>query len=353
MNLTRLALGAGVILLAFQQPCVSAEAGQAWPTFQELYGLLRSNLANVSESELNRAAVQGLLNELQPSVLCITNAAAAIATERGPLVSKATNYEGSFCYLRPDRVEAGVAEELASSYGKIKTPGGLKGMVLDLRFVGGQDYAAAAAFADRFFKTEQPLLDWQSGSARATAKSSAWDLPLMILVNRQTAGAAEALAAALQHGKIGLVIGSHTAGQAQVFKEFQLAPDFCLRVAIANIKVGEDHALSSRGLTPDILVNVPEAEEKAYLTDPYRGQSRALVEAAGSGRGGTNRLVSRRVNEADLMRRQREGLDPDRDMVPGSTRDSGFEKPIVRDPVLARALDLLKGIAVVQQSRQP
>jgi len=353
MNLTRLAIGAGVILLAAQQPSVSAEAQETWPPFQEIYSLLRSNLANVSESELNRAAVQGLLNELQPSVLCLTNAPAATAAERGPLVSKATIFDGSFGYLRPDRIEAGVAQELASSYGKFKSPGGLKGMVLDLRFVAGQDYEAAAAVADRFFKNEQPLLEWPNGSTRSTAKSSAWDTPLMILVNHKTAGAAEALAAVLQQGKIGLVLGSRTAGQAQVFKEFQLAPDFCLRVAVANIKVGTDQALTSRGVTPDIAVRVSEAEERTYLADPYRAGSKTIAEAAGPGRGDTNRLVGRRVNEADLVRRQREGLDPDRDLVPGATQDNESEKSLVRDPVLARALDLLKGIAVVQRSRQP
>jgi len=353
MNLMRLALGAGVLLLAAPPPAVSAEAGQAWPSFQEVYSLLHSNLANVSESELNRAAVRGLLHELEPSVQRLTNASAATATERGPLVSKDKVYEGSFGYLRPDRIEAGVAEELVSRYRKLRTTNGLKGLVLDLRFVAGQDYEAAAAFADQFYKTEQPLLDWQSGSARSTAKSSAWDLPLMILVNHQTAGAAEALAALLQKTKTGLVIGSRTAGQAQIFKEFQLAPDFTLRVAVASLKVGEDSALSSSGVTPDILLKVTEAEERTYLADPYRNPSKPVTAAASPSRGDTNRPVGRRVNEADLVRRQRDGLDPDRDLVAGATRDGEPEKPVVRDAALVRALDLLKGIAVVQQTRQP
>jgi hypothetical protein len=353
MNLIRFALVAGVIHLASLQHAVPGEADKDWPAFNEVYGLLRSNLINLSESALNRAAVRGLLKELDPMALCITNVPASTPGETRPLIAKAAVLDDSFAYIRPDRIETGLAEDLTSHYVKLKTPKGLKGMILDLRFVCGRDYAAAAALADRYFKTEQPLLDWGSGSARSTPKSTSWDMPLMILVNRKTASAAEALAAVLQKAKIGLVLGSRTAGQALVFKDFPLTTDFLLRVAVANIKVGGDLALTSNGVTPDITVNVPEADEKAYLDNPYQAQSKVDSETTGPSRMDTNRLVGRRVNEADLVRRQREGLDADRDLVPGGTREGSEKQPIVRDPVLARALDLLKGIAVVYQSRQP
>jgi hypothetical protein len=64
---------------------------------------------------------------------------------------------------------------------------------------------------------------------------------------------------------------------------------------------------------------------------------------------GTNRLVRRlRLNEAELLRERREGLS-EGDLTGG--RDREVDKPMVYDPALARALDLLKGLAVVRQSR--
>ena len=48
-----------------------------------------------------------------------------------------------------------------------------------------------------------------------------------------------------------------------------------------------------------------------------------------------------------VMRERREGLS-EADLA--GARDREGEKPIVRDPVLARALDLLKGLAVVGRS---
>ena len=53
--------------------------------------------------------------------------------------------------------------------------------------------------------------------------------------------------------------------------------------------------------------------------------------------------------EADLVRERREGLTLDSDTNNGLERES--DAAVVHDPALARALDLLKGLAVVHQSR--
>ena len=62
---------------------------------------------------------------------------------------------------------------------------------------------------------------------------------------------------------------------------------------------------------------------------------------------GTNRAVRRpRFNEAELVRERREGIS-EADMTALGEREP--EKPMVTDPALARALDLLKGLALVRQ----
>ena len=48
------------------------------------------------------------------------------------------------------------------------------------------------------------------------------------------------------------------------------------------------------------------------------------------------------------MRERREGLS-EADLV--NARDREAEKPMISDPVLARAVDLLKGLALVRGSR--
>jgi hypothetical protein len=67
----------------------------------------------------------------------------------------------------------------------------------------------------------------------------------------------------------------------------------------------------------------------------------------------TNRAPRRRLNEAELVRLSREGQLPDREnpFTNSPTRAAEPQPAVIQDPVLARAVDLLKGLAVVQQFR--
>lgn len=318
---------------------------------KEVYDLIRSNLSEVSEAELNRAAVLGLLDRLPTQVILATNVP-AVAT----LVSKTVAFEDAFGYLRIAQVEGGLAKEIKSAYEQLRPKDKLSGLIVDLRFAGGQDYSAAAEAADLFFSTEQPLLKWGDSTTRSTAKSDAIRLPIALLVNKQTAGAAEALAAALRQAEIGLIIGSVTAGQARLFKEFTLSNGQRLRIAAGSMETGDGQVLSGKGLTPDIRISVSAEDEKAYLEDPYKVLPRLFAQSVRpngtnelGGVFGANRVPRRPRNESELVRMQREGIDLDQEAM-GPSREPAA-KPVVNDPALARAIDFLKGVALVRNRR--
>ena len=63
-----------------------------------------------------------------------------------PLLSKSTLFEGNIAYLRIQRVADGLAKEVEQAYRKSIATNKVKGVVLDLRFAAGEDYAAAALF---------------------------------------------------------------------------------------------------------------------------------------------------------------------------------------------------------------
>jgi len=173
-------------------------------------------------------------------------------------------------------------------------------------------------------------------------------------VNRQTAGAAEALAAALRQTGAGLILGGRTAGQAMVAQDFPLKNGDRLRIATGAIQLGDGSALSERGLKPDIAVEVSPEDERAYYADAFKAMEKTNLLASGSLSftnltSGTNRLARRpRFNEAELVRERREGVS-EADLTALRVREP--EKPTVQDPALARALDLLRGLALVRQSR--
>jgi hypothetical protein len=113
--------------------------------------------------------------------------------------------------------------------------------------------------------------------------------------------------------------------------------------------------LSGKGVNPDITVEVAPEDERAYYTDAFTTIARSDLFTGASlsvtnPAAGTNRSTRRpRFNEAELVRERRDGPSLDTDLA--SRRESEPDRPVVHDPALARALDLLKGLAVVRQSR--
>ena len=363
MNYLPRIIGAGLLFSALLVGYAESARGEIPKVplrFGDVFDLVKSNLFAVGDADLNQVAIEGFLTQLQPRVLLVTSEVLDQDRTNAVLLAKTNVFDGAFAYLRIDRVAEGLASAISQACGGLVPNNKLKGLVLDLRYARGSDYAAAGAVADLFLSSEQLLLDWGTASARSTAKSTSLSLPLMILANEKTTGAAEALAAVLRQHNVGLVIGKKTAGAAEIYKEFTLTNGIRLLIAVAPVKLEGSQALSRDGVEPDILVAVSEEDEKAYWEDPYKAISKRGSRAVSAGamltQGESSKLAPpsrRRMNEADLVRMQREGVDPDLDLPEASSKTPESERLVVRDPALARALDLLKGLAVVNQLRQP
>lgn len=337
-----------------------AQTDGALPAFDEVYQLLRANHKNLSGEELDRAATIGLLSALQSQVVLVTNATDTTVAASN-LLSRVSVLDKAFGYFRFGQIESGSNEAFKSAYEKLVATNKVKGVVLDLRYSSGTDYGAAAKTADLFINTEKDLLHWGEASARSTGKTNAIAVPVAILVNRHTSGAAEALAAILREAHVGLVLGTNTAGQASVFKEFPLKNGDRLKIASVPVKLGSGNEISPEGVKPDIEIVLAAEEERAFFNDSYREVPRVVstTDSASNAvaRGGETNRPRRRVNEAELVRLQREGIFGEEESgagTPGARVGAGRpgaipDGPALTDPALVRAVDLLKGLSVIQQ----
>jgi hypothetical protein len=337
-------------------PHASLGAAAGKPDFQEIYSVIASNPPpGISRSALNDLAVTNLLSALGPRVSLLpsgeTPDATPSARDGTQSISRSEVFEGSLAYFRIREVQPGLSSALVENFKRFAGTNKIQGIVLDLRYCAGSSYEEVVAVADLFLSSEKPLLDWGEGMVSTKDRSVPINVPAAVLVNRETAGAAEALAAALRQTGAGLVLGSRTAGLAAAGREFELSNGQRLRINLRPILLGNGAAVPSTGVEPDIAVAVPSDEERAYFADAFAvvtrtngvdGTSRLIVEA-----GGTNRAARKpRFNEADLVREHTEGR-----MDPTRRAETEPEMRIVNDPVLARALDVLKGLAVVRQRR--
>jgi C-terminal processing protease CtpA/Prc len=259
----------GALCLLLFAGASGAIAADPAPPLKEVFDLLRTNLTDISETQLNRAAVQGLIDQLAPRVKLISESQRAGASTADVAVSGRA-FDREFAYLRVSHLRPGVAEELGRVYDSLASSNQLKGIVIDLRFAEGDDYAAALAAANWFIASEQPLIDWGEGMKKSAAREQALKVPITVLVNKKTSGAAEALAAMLRHADIALVLGTNTAGNAAVATDLALSTGQHLHVYATPIKLGNGQPLPLSGLKPDIEVEVNEQDELAYLGDAYK-----------------------------------------------------------------------------------
>jgi len=325
------------------------------PEFKEVYELLRANLAGADETELNRAAVQGLLGQLRSRAALVGEQKEPPPAANPETGVRTAMFDGSYGYVRVSQIGAEADKQVLAAFQQLASSNRVRGLVLDLRFADGRDYAAAAALADWFFPAEKPLLDYGDGLKKSTVKTNAFSLPLAVLVNRQTTGAAEAFAGIMRQASIGLLIGTNTAGKATMGKEFTLTTGQRLWIATSLVKLGDGQLFPAGGLRPDIQVEVNPEDERAYFEDAYR-----LLPKAGGFAGSsssqanlllTNRPPRHRTTEAELVQMHRDGQLPDPDLPSPKQREKEAPAHVVYDPALARAIDLLKGLAVVQQFR--
>ena len=229
---------------------------------------------------------------------------------------------------------------------------GAEGIVLDLRSsVAPDDYAGAARLAGFFVPNQKALFSLvpEAASAdsvqtfRSAASGPLFHQPVVVVTNRQTTGAAEALAACLK-AQGALVVGRATSGKAADFAEQKLSTGQVLRFAVARVRLADGADLWNHPVVPDISLTVNDQTEKAALN--LIGQNGVLdVIREASER--------RRMSEAALV----QGDDPEWDEYLEAHEKK--TKPLhpaaapVQDVVLINALDSLKAIEVSQRRAAP
>jgi len=292
------------------------------PDFNEVYGLLRAHLPGATEASLDQAAVAGLLSQFNGRAALVGDNIAPVTND---VSDKATVLDHTVLYLHvthlTDTLANVLADQLRTANLALAATNKLAGTILDLRFASGDAYGAVKDAAGLLAPTKSPLI---------------------ILVNSATMGAAELLAAEL-HDSGSLLLGNPTAGLALTSEDFALTNGQRLRIATTPVQWrGADLA----ALQPDILIPVGLEVERGYQANPY-GPAVPPEDATDTGTNNLTPLLDH-TSEADLVRQKRKDGDGDENPEPPVKTEPA--QPVLRDPVLARAVDLVEGLAVVRVS---
>lgn len=147
---------------------------------------------------------------------------------------------------------------------------GYKGLILDLRNNPGGGLNATVDVADMFLDGGIVLtsVDREGSRTEYDAKPGVeLDLPMVVLVNNNSASGSEVLAGALQDRGRAKVIGQQTFGKGSVNHLRQLSNGGALYVTIARWLTPNGTLIEGVGLTPDIKLD-PTKEEIQGLPGP-------------------------------------------------------------------------------------
>jgi len=295
---------------------------------QAVITLLKSNFTNpdaITDTELNRATVEGLMIRLPHGVVLLPNKESAPMEAPSALYSEVLG--GHIGYLRLGSLNSANLQAMDKSLSDFAGKK-VDALIVDLRSSQGtNDFAMATEFAKRFCPKGKPLFTLRKPAARQdrvfnSDRDPAFHGLVMVLADGDTAGSAEALAAALRLYDKALVIGQPTAGRAAEYSDLSLPGGKILRVAVAEMVSLEGRSLFPDGVKPEL------SGEKGMGPFVYETGRPHMNEAALLA--GTNPEV-----EAAEAAQQRRG------------RPS--EKVPAHDPVLQRALDVVTSLEIYQK----
>jgi len=214
------------------------------------------------------------------------------------------------------------------------------GIILDLRSnVAPDDYHGAVQVM-KFFAPEDAALskyDTFSADHGIEISNHSVRMPIVVLTNNQTTGAAEALAAFLKADGA-LVVGRATSGKGAVFQEQKLSSGNVLRYVAAHVYQADGADIWNHPVEPDIALSVDDHTEKAALVLIKDKHILDVIQES------TER---HRMSEVSLV----QGQDPEWDayLTFLEKRPVLLSLPIIHDVVLISALDSLKAIRLSQR----
>lgn len=195
-------------------------------------------------------------------------------TPAGPDVSG--RLEGKAGYLRIASFGPGVARAVSTQAADLER-GGATGLVIDLRNTAtgalenglsvGKLFVPAGTLALKEVRgaQRQPFTAGGAGSADGAIK-----VPVVLLVNDGTSGAAEIFAAALSGNQRATLVGEHTEGRAALQKLVRLPDGSGMLISNAWYLTPSGVPIHDKGLTPTVAVEAPDVDFGAPppATDP-------------------------------------------------------------------------------------
>lgn len=152
---------------------------------------------------------------------------------------------------------------------------GAKGMVLDLRDDPGGYITAADDVISQFMTSGETFeLRDRNGKVerhQVSGEHLAATIPLVVLVDANSASAAEIVAGSLQVHHRAKLVGTVTFGKGSVQQDFELSDGADLHLTIKRWYLPNGETIDKKGLRPDVTVTLPNVSDQFDVLQPAGG----------------------------------------------------------------------------------
>lgn len=294
-------------------------------------GTIRTNhaeAASLDETGMARATLRGLLDGFYPGAELIGD------SKPGPTAAplRSEILDGGVGFLRPGALDADNLAQLDVALGDFNAQK-VTSVIIDLRTIpGSEDYEAAAQFAGRFVPSGTALFSLgrtgdKNEKVFISSSQPVFQGVVAVVADKDSAGAAEALAAALRRHAHAMIVGTATGGRAVKSVTLDLGHGTLLRYAVTEVRVAGLPSLYPQGVEPDLEVPQSAADKKAVLE--------------GEEKNGISKFIAdherMHLNEAALVA----GTNPE--------IEAGEEETPLLDRPLQRAVDLVTAIGLFRK----
>ena len=224
---------------------------------------IRNLLIGAPGSSVNVAVVRA--RRAEPQKVTITREVETIPAVADKMI------EDSIGYVKAETLTKGKGQEISAKVNALQRSGAKK-ILLDLRNCAEGEESEGVAVANLFLNhgtiTYLQGQKYPREAFNADPAKAITTLPVAVLVNKGTAGAAEIVAAAILENARGDVVGDKTFGDGSVQKTIDLPDGGALILSVAKYYSPSGKVIQDEAITPNVQVadaedNVaPEEEEQ-------------------------------------------------------------------------------------------
>lgn len=185
-------------------------------------------------------------------------------------------------YINISTFDEGCSKEFIENYEKLKKQK-VTSLIIDLRNNGGGIVEEALEILDYILEKDSTMMSTANKEGKEVIekakKKASINVPIVVLVNQNTASASEIFASALKENNKAQIVGTKTYGKGVIQELLTLSDGSGIKITTEEYYTPNKNKINKVGITPDVEIELPENIENIYsLERKYDTQLRRAVD---------------------------------------------------------------------------